>query len=85
MHGGLDDRVSPLLTLRLAERLVAADKDFELLIVPGADHIYFGYEHHVTRRQWDFLVRNLLGYRPPAGYRLTPAPLDLAMLADLFG
>lgn len=85
VHGGLDDRVSPQLTLRLAERLVAADKDFELLIVPGADHIYFGYEHYVTRRRWDFLVRNLLGCRPPAGYRLTPAPFDPAMLADLFG
>lgn len=84
MHGGLDDRVSPSLTLRLAERLIAADKDFELLIVPNADHIYFGYEHYVNRRKWDFLVRNLLGVEPP-DYRLTPVPLDMEALADLFG
>ncbi|HEU5471990.1 MAG TPA: prolyl oligopeptidase family serine peptidase [Actinophytocola sp.] len=85
IHGGLDDRVSPHLTLRLAERLVAADKDFELFIVPDADHIYFGYEHQVNRRKWNFLVRHLLHREPPAGYRLTPAPVDLAALADLFG
>ena len=85
VHGGLDDRVSPQLTLRLVDKLIAADKDFDLLIVPGADHIYFGYEHYVTRRRWDFLVRNLLDCEPPAAYRLTPAPFDPALLADLFG
>ncbi|HVQ90992.1 MAG TPA: DPP IV N-terminal domain-containing protein [Mycobacteriales bacterium] len=85
VHGGLDDRVSPHLTLRLAERLIAADKDFDLLIVPDADHIYFGYEHYVNRRRWDFLVRHLLGVEPPAGYRLTPVPIDMAALAELFG
>jgi dipeptidyl aminopeptidase/acylaminoacyl peptidase len=85
IHGGLDDRVPPQLTLRLAERLIAADKDFDLLIVPDADHIYFGYEHYVTRRRWDFLVRHLLGAEPPAGFRLTPVPMDLEALAELFG
>jgi dipeptidyl-peptidase 4 len=85
VHGGLDDRVSPQLTLRLAERLIAADRDFDLLIVPDADHTYFGYEHYVNRRRWDFLVRNLLGAEPPAGYRLTPVPIDMEALAELFG
>ncbi|MEV5407895.1 prolyl oligopeptidase family serine peptidase [Thermopolyspora sp. NPDC052614] len=85
VHGGLDDRVSPHLTLRLAERLIRADKDFDLLIVPDADHIYCGYEHHVTRRRWDFLVRHLLGVEPPAGYRLSPVPIDMEALAGFFG
>ncbi|MFC6085314.1 S9 family peptidase [Sphaerisporangium aureirubrum] len=85
VHGGLDDRVSPHLTLRLAERLIRADKDFDLLIVPDSDHIYFGYEHYVTRRRWDFLVRHLLGLEPPAGYRLSPVPFDMEALAELFG
>lgn len=85
IHGGLDDRVPSHLTLRLAERLTAADKDFELFIVPDADHTYFGYEHHVTRRRWAFLVRHLLGAEPPAGYRLTPVPIDMEALAELFG
>jgi dipeptidyl aminopeptidase/acylaminoacyl peptidase len=85
VHGGLDDRVSPHLTLRLAERLIAADKDFDLVIVPDADHIYFGYEHYVNRRRWDFLVRHLLGVQPPRDYRLTPVPIDMEALAELFG
>jgi dipeptidyl aminopeptidase/acylaminoacyl peptidase len=86
VHGGLDDRVSPSLTLRLAERLIRADKDFDLVIVPDADHIYFGYEHYVTRRRWDFLVRHLLGAdQVPDGYRLAPAPIDMEALAELFG
>lgn len=85
VHGGLDDRVASDLTLRLAEALIAADKDFDLLIVPNADHIFFGYEHYVNRRRWDFLVRHLLGVEPPADYRLTPVPMDLEALAELFG
>lgn len=85
IHGGLDDRVPPQLTLRLAERLIATDKDFDLLIVPDADHTYLGYEHHITRRRWNHLVRHLLHTDPPPTYRLTPTPLDLEALAELFG
>ncbi|WP_405163071.1 S9 family peptidase [Nocardia sp. NBC_01499] len=85
MHGGLDDSVSPQLTLRLAEALVQADKDFELLLIPGADHYGNGYEHHINRRRWDFLVRNVMGAEPPAGYRLAPIPMDMDAVAELFG
>lgn len=85
VHGGSDDNVHPHLTLRLADRLIAADKDFDLLIVPGAEHAFLGYEHYVSRRRWDFLVRHLMGVEPPEGYRLTPAPLDMEVIAELFG
>ncbi|MEU2084750.1 DPP IV N-terminal domain-containing protein [Streptomyces albus] len=85
VHGGLDDRVPPQVTLRLAERLIVLGKDFELLLVPDAEHLYFGYEHHVTRRKWDFLVKHLLDAEPPAGHRLPPVPVDMESLAGLFG
>ncbi|TVT54650.1 prolyl oligopeptidase family serine peptidase [Amycolatopsis rhizosphaerae] len=85
VHGGMDDNVHPHQTLRLAERLIEADKDFDLVIVPGAEHTFFGYEHYVTRRRWDFLVRHVLGAEPPEGYRLAPAPFDLNLIADIFG
>ncbi|MFI2782766.1 S9 family peptidase [Streptomyces sp. ALB3] len=85
IHGGLDDRVPPQVTLRLAERLIAHGKDFELVVVPDADHIYFGYEHYVTQRRWDFLVRHLLDAEPPSGYRLPAVPVDLEALGELFG
>ncbi|WJY37081.1 prolyl oligopeptidase family serine peptidase [Streptomyces sp. P9-2B-2] len=85
VHGGLDDSVSPDQTLRLAERLIAADKDFELLVLPGADHVYVGYDHYVNRRRWDFLVRHLMGVEPPADYRLAPVPLDMDAVDEIFG
>ncbi|MFI1754643.1 prolyl oligopeptidase family serine peptidase [Streptomyces sp. NPDC020571] len=85
VHGGLDDRVPPQSTLRLAERLIAHGKDFDLLVVPDADHIYFGYEHYVNQRKWDFLVRHLLDAEPPADYRLPPVPIDMEALGELFG
>jgi dipeptidyl-peptidase 4 len=85
VHGGLDDSVSPYLTLRLVESLVLADKDFELLLIPGADHYGVGYEHYINRRRWDFLVRNVMGAEPPAGYRLAPVPMDMDAVAELFG
>ena len=75
VHGGLDTQVSPDVTLRLVGRLVEADKDFELLVVPGAEHVFVGFEYYVNRRKWDFLVRHLLGVEPPEGYRLSRAPL----------
>ncbi|KUM78480.1 S9 family peptidase [Streptomyces curacoi] len=85
VHGGLDDSFSPHLTMRLVERLIAADKDFELLIVPGSDHAFVGYDHYVNRRRWDFLVRHVRGAEPPDGYRLTPVSLDPEAIAGLFG
>jgi dipeptidyl aminopeptidase/acylaminoacyl peptidase len=75
VHGDMDENVTPHLTMRLVDRLVAADKDFDLVIVPGAEHTFFGYEHYVTRRRWDFLVRHLLGVAPPA-YRIAPFPVS---------
>ncbi|WP_308433233.1 alpha/beta hydrolase family protein [Streptomyces inusitatus] len=58
-----DGQVHPDHTLRLADRLIAADKDFELLIVPGAEHTFIDCLAHVRKRCWDFLVRELMGAR----------------------
>ncbi|MFJ1561525.1 S9 family peptidase [Streptomyces mirabilis] len=85
VHGGLDDSFSPHLTMRLVEQLIVADKDFELLVVPGSDHAFVGYHHYLDRRRWDFLVRHLMGAEPPVGYRLAPAPMDEEAIADVFG
>jgi len=73
IHGEMDDNVHPHLTMRLVDQLIKANKDFELLIVPGAEHIFVGCLSYVTRRRWDFFVRHLLGAEPPAGYRLAEA------------
>jgi dipeptidyl-peptidase 4 len=72
IHGEMDDNVHPQLTLRLVDRLIAANKDFDLLIIPGAEHTLVGYEAYETRRRWDYLVRHLLDAEPPPGYQLSP-------------
>lgn len=82
VHGGMDDQVHPDHTLRLAERLVAADKDFELLVVPGAEHLLIDCLHYVRKRGWDFLVRELMGAQPPT-YRPAPIPVGLELLGEL--
>ncbi|MFC4562299.1 prolyl oligopeptidase family serine peptidase [Nocardiopsis mangrovi] len=73
VHGELDDNVHPYQTLRLVDALVAADKDVDMLLVPGAEHALLGRMHHVTRRAWDYFVRHLHATEPP-GYRLAPLP-----------
>ncbi|MFI6502921.1 DPP IV N-terminal domain-containing protein [Nonomuraea typhae] len=83
IHGGVDDVVHVHHSLRLAERLMAADKDVELLVVPGAEHFFIGYEHHINRRKWDFLIRNLMGIEPPR-HRLTPVAPSMELIVSLF-
>ena len=51
--------VRPDHTLRLADRLIAADKDFELLIVPRAEHTFIDCLAYIRKRCWDFLVREI--------------------------
>lgn len=63
--GELDRNVDPSSTLQVANALVKADKDFELLVVPGAGHGTTGIPH-VRRRQMDFFVRHLMGVEPRA-------------------
>ncbi|MCX5202748.1 S9 family peptidase [Streptomyces sp. NBC_00237] len=83
IHGELDDQVHPSHTLRLADRLVAANKDFELLLVPGAEHTFIDCIAYVRTRSWDFLVRELLGAQPPA-YRPSPIAIGPELLAEMF-
>jgi dipeptidyl-peptidase 4 len=74
IHGELDDNAHPYQTMRLADALIKADKDFDLIIIPGAEHALIGYGHYALRRTWDFFVRHLHGTEPPS-YRLAPIPL----------
>lgn len=62
--GELDDNVDPASTMQVANALIQAGKDFELVVIPGAHHTMgedFG-EH----KRYDFFVKNLLGVNPPA-------------------
>ena len=62
--GELDDNVDPASTMQVANALVKAGKDFELVMIPGAHHTMgedFG-EH----KRYDFFVRHLMGVTPPS-------------------
>ncbi|MFD2077473.1 Prolyl oligopeptidase family protein [Actinopolymorpha cephalotaxi] len=65
VHGELDDNVLPSQTLRVVDALIAADKDFDLLVVLGEHHASCTANPYVTRRVWDYFVRHLLGATPP--------------------
>jgi dipeptidyl aminopeptidase/acylaminoacyl peptidase len=58
--GELDHNVDPSSTMQVVNALIKADKDFELLVVPGGGH-GVGDSPYGRRRRADFFVRNLLG------------------------
>ena len=61
--GEMDTNVPPESTMRFADALIKAGKDFDLLVVPGANHGTGG--SYGIRRRDDFFVRHLLGVAPP--------------------
>ncbi|MBN2316076.1 MAG: DPP IV N-terminal domain-containing protein [Sedimentisphaerales bacterium] len=63
--GELDRNVDPASTMQVVNALIKADKDFDMLIVPGAGH-GVGEQPYASRRRMDFFVRHLLGVDPPS-------------------
>ncbi|PBB51871.1 S9 family peptidase, partial [Mesorhizobium loti] len=61
--GEMDRNVDPSSSLQLADRLIKAGKDFDMVYVPGADHGAPGI--YTERKLLDFFVRNILGQTPP--------------------
>ena len=61
--GELDRNVDPASTMQVVDALIKADKDFDLLIVPGRGH-GVGEILYASRRRMDFFVRHLLGVEP---------------------
>ena len=61
--GELDRNVDPASTLQVVNALIKANKDFDLLVIPGAGH-GAGGSAYGRRRQQDFFVRHLLGVEP---------------------
>jgi dipeptidyl aminopeptidase/acylaminoacyl peptidase len=69
--GELDTNVDPSSTLQVADALIRANKDFELVVMPGAGHGSGGA--FGARKRNDWFVRHLLGLEPPAWNLITPA------------
>lgn len=67
--GDMDENTHPALTLAVVAALIKANRDFDLLIYPNGDHTVIGCGYYL-RRQWDYMVRHLLGAIPPKEYEL---------------
>ncbi len=64
-HGGIDENVNPSATFKLAEMLVRADKQFDMLIFPSQKHGYTGaQQYYFTKRRWNYFVEHLRGEKP---------------------
>lgn len=61
--GELDRNVDPTSTMQVVDALIKADKDFDLLVVPGGGH-GIGEIPYARRRRQDFFVRHLMGVEP---------------------
>ena len=61
--GELDDNVDPASTMQVADALIRAGKDFELVVLPGVHHTMG--ERYGEHKRYDFFVRNLLHVEPP--------------------
>ena len=68
-HGTMDTNVPFYSTLLLVDALIAANKDFDLILFPNRGH-GFGNEPYMMRRRWDYFVEHLLGAEPPENYRI---------------
>ncbi len=61
--GEMDHNVDPASTFQVVDRLEKANKEFDLLYVPGGQHGAGG--DYGRRKLEDFFVYNLLGQNPP--------------------
>ncbi|WP_065217834.1 MULTISPECIES: S9 family peptidase [Butyricimonas] len=60
--GSADDNVHPAHTYRMAAALLKAGKNFELVVLPGAEHNYFGDQWtYYERKMWFHFGKYLLG------------------------
>jgi dipeptidyl aminopeptidase/acylaminoacyl peptidase len=69
-HGTMDDNVPPNNTTLVVDALIKANKDFDLLMLPNQAHGYGPMSNYMTRRRWDYFVKNLLGAEPPKEYQI---------------
>jgi dipeptidyl aminopeptidase/acylaminoacyl peptidase len=69
--GELDNNVDPSSTMQVVDALIRANKNFELIVVPGAGHGSGGA--FGLRKRNDWFVKHLLGIDPP-DWNAVPIP-----------
>jgi len=69
-HGMMDNNVPPSNTMLVADALIKANKDFDLLLFPNSAHGFGQFGPYMMRRRWDYFVKHLLNVEPPKEYNL---------------
>ena len=59
--GDMDKNVNPAHTYRMAQALIEAGKDFDMLVIPGAGHGYGSADKYFERKMYRFFAKHLLG------------------------
>jgi dipeptidyl-peptidase-4 len=67
-HGTMDTNVPPYQTMLIADALIKANKDFDLILLPNQNHGYGSASNYMMRRRWDFFVKWLMETDPPKEY-----------------
>jgi dipeptidyl aminopeptidase/acylaminoacyl peptidase len=62
--GDMDENVSMVNTMRLADALIKANKRFEMMVYPGIRHAYMPISTYVIWERGEFFAKWLLGSQP---------------------
>jgi dipeptidyl-peptidase 4 len=84
VSGDLDENVPFSHTLSLVDGLIAANRDFDLLIVPNETHLLMMTSGYVQRRIWDYFVLYLSGEVPPENFKVCFSAEELARFAKRY-
>jgi len=68
VHGNMDNNVNPASSMKMADALINANKDFELLLIPNCNHSTLYYNKYFLRKRWDFFMKNLKNSEIPKEY-----------------
>jgi len=70
IHGMMDDNVPPYNTQLVADALMKAGKDFDMIMLPHARHGFGADSPYIMRRRWDYFIQHLQGNIPPKEYQI---------------
>ncbi|HXT68106.1 MAG TPA: prolyl oligopeptidase family serine peptidase, partial [Vicinamibacterales bacterium] len=73
IHGTMDNNVPPYNTLLVADALIKANKEFDMLLIPNSGH-GFAPANYVMIQRWNYFVRHLLDADPPRNYVVPAGP-----------
>jgi dipeptidyl-peptidase-4 len=73
--GDMDDNVHMAMTMQVADALIKAGKDFDMLILPNRNHDFSRTDVYFMRKLWDYFVIHLSGAHPPKEYAIDAGKL----------